>query len=151
MLLYAAYGSNLDPARMQATCPRSPLVGTGWLEGWRLTFAGADLGWESAVATVVESPGERTFVSLYELHQLDKSVLDDLEGCNSGLYRKIQTQAATLEGNRAVWMYVFDGFEDGLPSAWYLQELAQAAEKAGAPSDYVASLLKRPTTPDENG
>ena len=31
--LYAAYGSNLDPGRMRAYCPHSPLVGTGWLEG----------------------------------------------------------------------------------------------------------------------
>ena len=135
---------------MQATSPRSPLVGTGWLEGWRLTFAGAELGWESAIATVVESPGERTFVSLYEMHALDKDVLDELEGHNSGLYRKIQTQAASLEGNRSVWMYVFDGYEDGLPSSWYLQELTQAAERAGAPADYVVALRKRPTAPEKD-
>src|SRR3954465_5804315 len=63
--LYAAYGSNLDPGRMRAYCPHSPLVGTGWLEGWRLTFAGEDLlGYEGAVCTVVESEsdGDRVFV-----------------------------------------------------------------------------------------
>ena len=54
--LYAAYGSNLDPGRMRAYCPHSPLVGIGWLEGWRLTFGGEDLlGYEGAVCTIVES------------------------------------------------------------------------------------------------
>ena len=145
MHLYAAYGSNLDPARMRATSPRSPLVGTGWLEGWRLTFAGADLGWESAVATAVEAPGERVFVALYDLDSADRAVLDELEGLNSGLYRTIHTQAVTLEANRPVWLYVFDGFEGGMPSQWYLDELLQAAEAAGAPVDYIEALRKRPT------
>src|SRR5689334_24929178 len=58
-----------DLARMRAYCPYSPMVGTGWLEGWRLTFAGEDvLGWEGAVTTIVESPGDRVFVALYDIH-----------------------------------------------------------------------------------
>jgi gamma-glutamylcyclotransferase (GGCT)/AIG2-like uncharacterized protein YtfP len=121
------------------------LVGTGWLEGWRLTFAGADLGWESAVATIVESPGERVFAALYDVDPADKAVLDELEGFNSGLYRKLHTQAVTLEANRPVWLYAFEGFEGGLPSQWYLDEILRAAEAAGAPEDYVAALRKRPT------
>jgi len=145
VLLYAAYGSNLDPGRMRATCPRSPLVDTGWLEGWRLTFAGSELGWESAVGTVVEDPGERTFVALYDVEATDAATLDELEGANVGMYRRIHTTVATLNGNVPVWMYVFDGYEGGLPSAWYLSELAAAAEKAGAPEDYVSELRKRPT------
>ena len=40
MTLYAAYGSNLDPARMSERCPHSPLRTTGWLTGWRLLVAG---------------------------------------------------------------------------------------------------------------
>src|SRR3954464_3140544 len=70
---YAAYGSNLDPARMRAYCPHSPMVGVGWLEGWRLTFAGDGLlGWEGAVTTIVESPGERVFVALYDVNPADE-------------------------------------------------------------------------------
>src|SRR5262249_11489235 len=65
--LYAAYGSNMDPAQMALRCPHSPQRGTGWLEGWRLTFGGADIGWEGAMATVVEAEGKRVFVVLYEV------------------------------------------------------------------------------------
>ena len=31
MALYAAYGSNMDPAHMLARCPSSPVAGIGWL------------------------------------------------------------------------------------------------------------------------
>lgn len=131
---------------MRGTCPRSPLVGTGWLEGWRLTFAGGDLGWESAVSTVVESPVERVYAALYELHTMDKATLDELEGFTSDLYRKMQTHVATSEGLKPVWMYVYDGFEGGLPSQWYLDELVRSAEAGGAPEDYIEALKKRPTS-----
>ncbi|HIV59363.1 MAG TPA: gamma-glutamylcyclotransferase [Candidatus Stackebrandtia faecavium] len=148
MLLYAAYGSNLDPSRMRATCPRSPLVDTGWLEGWRLTFAGKELGWDSAVPTVVEDSNDRVFVALYDVEPtIDSSTLDELEGVPGDRYRRMHTTAATLNGNVPVWMYVFTGYEGGDPSVWYLSELAAAAERAGAPEDYVAQLRKRPTNP----
>src|SRR3954447_10883685 len=97
---YAAYGSNLDPARMRAYCPYSPMIGTGWLEGWRLTFAGEDvLGWEGAVTTIVESPGDRVFVALYDIHPQDEKQLDELEGVAAGTYRKLHLRVATLEGD----------------------------------------------------
>jgi hypothetical protein len=44
------------------------------------------------------------------------------------------------------WVYVYNGYEGGLPTAWYLAEIAAAAEKAGAPVDYVAQLRDRPTS-----
>jgi gamma-glutamylcyclotransferase (GGCT)/AIG2-like uncharacterized protein YtfP len=143
---YAAYGSNLDPGRMRAYCPHSPMVGTGWLEGWRLTFAGEEeLGWEGAVCTIVESPGDRVFVALYDVHPWDEAQLDEVEGVTSGFYRKLHLRVATLDGDVTAWVYVYSGYEGGLPTAWYLTEIAGAAEKAGAPVDYVAGLRGRPT------
>ncbi|HET8682461.1 MAG TPA: gamma-glutamylcyclotransferase [Micromonosporaceae bacterium] len=149
MRLYAAYGSNLDPARMRAYCPHSPMIGTGWLEGWRLTFAGdGDLGWDGAVTTVVESPGDRVFVALYDVHQWDAAQLDEIEGVAAGAYQTLHVRVATLDGDVTAWVYVFNGYEGGLPSGWYLSEIANAAEKAGAPDDYVAALRARPTRPE---
>ena len=54
-------------------------------------------------------------------------------------------RVATLDGEVTAWVYVFDGYEGGLPTPWYLSEIANAAEKAGAPDDYVAELRSRPT------
>jgi gamma-glutamylcyclotransferase (GGCT)/AIG2-like uncharacterized protein YtfP len=143
---YAAYGSSLDPGRMRAYCPHSPMIGTGWLEGWRLTFAGEEeLGWEGAVTTIVESPGDRVFVALYDVHPWDAAQLDEVEGVTAGTYRKLHLRVATLDGDVTAWVYVYSGYEGGLPTAWYLAEIAGAAEKAGAPADYLAALRARPT------
>jgi gamma-glutamylcyclotransferase (GGCT)/AIG2-like uncharacterized protein YtfP len=144
--LYAAYGSNLDSMRMLLRAPHSPGRGTGWLLGWRLTFGGEDLGWEGALATVVEDddPMSQVFVGLYDISDADEEALDEWEGSDLGLYTKIRVRVATLEGDVTAWLYVLDGYEGGLPSARYLGLMADAAEAAGAPTDYVESLRQRP-------
>lgn len=143
MTLYAAYGSNLHPAQMRERCPHSPLVTTGWLEGWRLTFGGEEIGWEGALATLAEAVGTRVFVALYDVPQADAGTLDAWEGADAGVYRKTRVRVRTLSGDVLVWTYVLDSYEGGLPSARYLGFIADAAEAAGAPDDYVAELRRR--------
>jgi hypothetical protein len=142
--IYAAYGSNMNPAQMAARCPHSPQRGTGWLEGWRLTFGGEDLSWEGALGTVVEAEGERVFVVLYDITETDESALDSWDGVTLGYYRKLKVRVATLDGDVVAWLYVVNAYEGGLPSALYLAAMADAAEVAGAPDDYVADLRGRP-------
>lgn len=144
MSLYAAYGSNMDPAQMAHRCPHSPARGTGWLPGWRLTFGGEDVGWEGALATVVESPVSEVFVALYDLTEYDERELDRWEGVQLGAYDKIRVRVHSLEGENVAWLYALRAYEGGLPSARYLGIVAEAAEKAGAPDDYVAELRTRP-------
>ena len=146
MTLYAAYGSNLDPLQMLLRAPHSPGRGTGWLVGWRLTFGGEDLGWEGALATVVEDDDRtsQVFVGLYDITEADEEALDEWEGSDLGLYTKIRVRVATLESDVTAWLYVLDDYEGGLPSARYLGIIADAAETAGAPDDYVAALRRRP-------
>ncbi len=144
MALYAAYGSNMDPAQMAERCPHSPQRGTGWLEGWRLTFGGEDIGWEGALATVVEDAGDRVFVALYEISAADEQALDQWDGASLGYYRKAKVRVATLDGDMLAWLYVLNAYEGGLPAARHLGIMADAAEVAGAPADYVASLRQRP-------
>jgi gamma-glutamylcyclotransferase (GGCT)/AIG2-like uncharacterized protein YtfP len=142
--VYAAYGSNMDPAQMAQRCPHSPQRGTGWLTGWRLTFGGEDMGWEGALATVVEADDHSVFVALYELSEADEAELDSWDGATLGYYRKTKVRVATLDGDVLAWLYVLNDYEGGLPSARYLGILADAAEQAGAPADYVAQLRARP-------
>ncbi|TDD60431.1 gamma-glutamylcyclotransferase [Kribbella antibiotica] len=147
MTLYAAFASNLDPNLMAERCPYSPLRGTGWLTGWRLTFGGEELGWEGSMATVVEDasdPAHQVFVALYDIHSKDIERLDEWEWIDQGVYRKIQVRVQTLDGEQLAWMYVLNAYEGGLPSARYVGILAEAAEAAGAPDDYVAELRSRP-------
>ena len=144
MTLYAAYGTNLDPARMGERCPHSPLQTVGWLLGWRLTFGGEDLGWDGAMATIVEDPLEQVFVAVYDVTRDDESNLDLWESADTGLFRKTKVRVSTLNGEVVAWAYVLDAYEGGLPSASYLGILADSADAADAPDDYVSALRRRP-------
>ena len=124
MALYAAYGSNLDPEQMLTRAPHSPAQGTGWLQGWRLTFGGEELSFEGALATVVEDSDSQVFVMLYDVPSFDEPELDRWEGNALGLYDKIRVRVATLDGDLTAWLYVLNGYEGGLPSARYLGMVA---------------------------
>jgi hypothetical protein len=139
----------MDPAQMLLRCPHSPQRGTGWLEGWRLTFGGEDLGWDGALTTVVEDPAQRVFVALYDVPEVDEKELDSWDGMNLGFYSKIKVRVQTLDGDVLAWLYVIDAYEGGLPSAQRLSILVDSAIKAGAPSDYIDRLRVRPSNPPE--
>ncbi|MFZ2502812.1 MAG: gamma-glutamylcyclotransferase family protein, partial [Nocardioides sp.] len=115
MTHYAAYGSNLDPARMVERCPHSPLHTTGWLQGWRLTFGGEEHGWDGALPTIVEDPLDQVFVAVYDVTAEDETRLDSWEAADTGLYRKTKVRVATMTGELLVWAYVLDAYEGGLP------------------------------------
>ena len=143
-MLYAAYGSNLDPEQMARRCPHSPLQGTGWLVGWRLTFGGE--GWDGSLPTVVEDaadPEAHVFVAVYDVTTADEAELDQWESAWTELYRKVRVRVSTLDGEQTAWVYVLNDFEGGLPSARTLGILADATDAAGAPSDYVNELRNR--------
>ena len=125
---------------MAELCPHSPQAGTGWLDGWRLTFGGEDMGWEGALATVVEDEDARVFVVLYEVAPNDEEALDRWDGVTIGTASS--GQVATLDGDVLAWLYVLN--YGALPAARYLGIMADAAEAAGAPSDYVTGLRARP-------
>ena len=134
----------MDPEQMLERCPHSPAADTGWLNGWRLTFGGEDLGWDGALATIVEDPDSTVFVALYDVSPADYELLDRWESAESGLYRKIHVRVSTLDGELLASVYALNAYEGGLPSARYLGLIAEAADKAGAPDDYVAELRSRP-------
>ena len=146
-MLYAAYGSNLDPAQMSARCPHSPLRWTGWIPGWRLTFGGD--GFDGALPTLVEAAEDEqaeahVFVAVYDVTEADETTLDQWESADQGLYNKVRVRVETLDGIETAWVYVLDDFEGGMPSARTLGILADAAQTAGAPEDYLTELRGRP-------
>ena len=146
MPLYAAYGSNMDPDQMKERAPHSPMAGTGWLQGWRLTFGGEDFAWEGALSTVVEEPrASRSSSCSTTCPTTTPPRLDRWEGGELGLHKKLRLRVHTLEGDVLAWIYVLDAYEGGEPSARYLGVIADAAEQAGAPADYVAALRNRPS------
>jgi gamma-glutamylcyclotransferase (GGCT)/AIG2-like uncharacterized protein YtfP len=106
---------------MAARCPHSPLRGTGWIEGWRITFGGE--GWDGALPTLVEEADSQVFVALYDVTSADENTLDEWESADTGLYRKVHVRVATLDGEVTAWVYVLNDFEGGIPSARTLASL----------------------------
>ncbi len=143
--LYAAYGSNLHPAWMARRAPHSPVVGAGWLQGWRLTFGGEDRSIHGALATVVEDPASQVFVMVYALTDEDERALDGHEAVDFDLYHKLHVRVAMLDRDITAWLYVLADFEGGRPTAIYLHDLIEAATAAGAPRDYLDLLRATPT------
>jgi hypothetical protein len=74
----------------------------------------------------------------------DETALDNWDGVTLGYYRKAKVRAQTLDGDVLAWLYVLNFYEGGLPSARAIGILADAAEKAGAPEDYVAAMRALP-------
>lgn len=144
MPIYAAYGANMDPAAMQQRCPHSPVRGTAWLPGWRLTFGAEDLGYDGALPTLAPDPTSAVFVLLYDVPEHDAEALDAWENVDIGLYTKLRVRVSSLEGDLLVWTYVLLAYEGGLPAARTLAVIADAAEAAGAPSEYVTEIRLRP-------
>ena len=97
-----------------------------------------------ALATIVQDPFEQVFVAVYDVTDEDVSALDGWESADTGLYRKTKVRVSTMNEEVVAWVYVLDAFEGGLPSASYLGMLADAADAADAPADYVAALRSRP-------
>jgi len=72
-------------------------------------------------------------------HERVKTIVRNLIGRDSDPMRLVR-----LEGDVVAWLYVLNDYEGGLPSARYLGIMADAAESAGAPADYVDWLRGRP-------
>ena len=109
--------------------------------GYEAALVAAQLG---AHVTVVEDKDSRVFVVLYEVSDSDERALDRWDGATLGYYSKLKVRVSTLEGDVLAWLYVLNDYEGGLPSARYLGIVADAAEAAGAPMDYVTGLRTRP-------
>ena len=84
---------------------------------------------------------------LYEVSEADEAALDRWDGASWATTGRSKVRVSTLDGDVLAWLYVLNDYEGGLPSADYLGIMADAAEAAGAPSDYVGWLRLRPCIP----
>lgn len=71
-LLYFAYGSNMDEARMRARCPTALKVGTGSVGGWRVA--------ERLYADIEPKRGARVWGVVWAITPAELRMLDRAEG-----------------------------------------------------------------------
>jgi gamma-glutamylcyclotransferase (GGCT)/AIG2-like uncharacterized protein YtfP len=74
--LYVAYGSNMNLEQMSQRCPKAKNVGTGTLDGYKLTFRGNYKG----VANIEPCKNRTVPIVLWEITEECEKALDLYEG-----------------------------------------------------------------------
>ncbi|MGP9821637.1 gamma-glutamylcyclotransferase family protein [Salinarimonas sp. NSM] len=134
MPLYFAYGSNMDRTQMAARCPASRPIGTARLMRHRVVIMRE--GW----ASVARAPHGAVWGVLWDLALRDVPALDRWESLHTGLYTKLVQPVLTEKGARRAIVYVGRASEGGTPQPGYLESVVAAAEAAGLPPSWLATL-----------
>lgn len=132
--LYAAYGSNLDHARLLARCPGATPAGTALLAGWRLVV--------NRYASIIPDAASAVPLGLWRILPAHLDALDRAEGVAVGAYARIRiTLPAAVAGHGAAWTYVEQAHRAGPPEPGYVAHLRQGYRDFGlAPSALEAAL-----------
>lgn len=132
--LYAAYGSNLHPARLNQRVPSTCLIGTSRVPGFELLFHKRSID-GSAKCNVVEAESE-IYVAVYEVRLDEKRLLDNVEGLGIG-YDELRM---SVPGVGDCWTYTAaQSHIDAklVPYDWYKALVILGCEYNAFPGDYV--------------
>jgi cation transport regulator ChaC len=149
MMLYFAYGSNMERAAMRKRCAAAQAVGPALLRGWRYIIA-------AGYGTIAPVAGGHVFGVLWRLTPRDLATLKSYENLDSGLYRRVML---TVEvGGRRARALVYMGRKRGRrrPAPGYQERVIASAEDWRLPPRYVEELRRlapgyRASRPAETG
>jgi len=136
-MLYFAYGSNMNTARIQARVSIAVPTGVAFVQDRKLVCN--KLGRDgSGKANLARQPGHMVHGVLYELPPEDIKVLDAIEDgyrrisirVNAG--EKKPAQAETYEAEVLT--------HDPVPFDWYREHILTGAREHGLPGEYVRQL-----------
>ena len=140
MKIYAAYGSNMNISQMKMRCPKAKILGTGTIEGYRLTFRGSGRG----VANIEEMKGRTVPIVLWEITRNCEESLDIYEGYPR-LYVKKDVEIFTSKGEKIqAFAYVMaEEYTDSpaLPSMNYLHSIWQGYTENKLDTDVLRTAI----------
>ena len=152
-LLYFAYGSNLDAARLRRSCPGARPRGRARLPGHRLRFPLFSRRWGGGVADVVPDGGAEVWGALWLIAPGEAPALDRQEGADRvpPRYRRVELRVEA-PGGRSLrclsYRVAAPGRAAGLaPSRAYLDAMLRGARAFSLPEAYVAGLAALATAP----
>jgi gamma-glutamylcyclotransferase (GGCT)/AIG2-like uncharacterized protein YtfP len=151
MRWYFAYGSNMNPARMQARGLSVVESMPGALAGYRLCFNKRAMNRAAgrAYANIRHDRAAQVQGVLYQLADDSEIIkLDHYEG-TPVFYSRERMPVITLNGVQPAWVYIANPAfrEEGLlPSVDYMAHLLAGREWLSA--DYWAELAAQPVHPD---
>lgn len=145
-MLYAAYGSNLHPVRLQERVPSAELLGKGVVSGRELRFHKRSFVDGSGKCDIVPGDG-LVHVAVYDVPEDEKPLLDGFEGLGNG-YR---VEIVDVPGFSPCFTYVaMDAYVDPTlrPFAWYRALVLVGCAHLGFPNDYAVAVAAVETTRD---
>ncbi|MFY4729873.1 gamma-glutamylcyclotransferase family protein [Nitrospira sp. BLG_2] len=151
--LYFAYGSNMLTRRLRAPkrAPSAMPVGTGFVQGHRLTFDKVSTDSSSKCSMEKSAnPADRVYGVLFEVSLSDSRSLDDTEGAGRG-YRNGLIQVVTPDAVKtAVTYFATERDPHRRPYSWYKALVLEGALEHGLPEAYVQALRRVASQPDPN-
>lgn len=144
-MLYAAYGSNLHPLRLQQRTPSARLLGTAFSPDYSLRFQKWSLDGSGKCGIFKGSSG--VHFAIYELAGEDKSVLDKIEGVGLGY----EVEIIDLPDFDECITYVparSHVRHELAPYDWYHEIVLLGCEHHGFPTDYIDRIRQETVSED---
>ena len=150
MLLYFAYGSNMDPRHMTERVPGARAVGPGRLDGFRVDFNVYSTEWESGAANLELDPEGHVWGVLWEVPEEGAGGLDAFQG-HPTFFRREDIVVETASGQAIAWTYrvAHQAGSYVRPTDAYLHMIHSAIRVQGLPPEALDAVDRaaRPPKP----
>jgi gamma-glutamylcyclotransferase (GGCT)/AIG2-like uncharacterized protein YtfP len=104
MLLYFAYGSNMDPEQMKQRAPGARALGSARLDDFSLSFSVYSSRWEGGAANLELDPEGHVWGVLWEIPDEAAGELDAYQG-HPVFFRREEVSVTGPEGRTLAWTY----------------------------------------------
>lgn len=146
LMLYFAYGSNMDEQRVKAAnrCPNARFIFNALLPGYRLGFSHGDEP-GSCAADAIPEPNSALWGVVYDITESDRRQLDAREGIATRTYRPKEVLVHPHgDTEQRVMVLTYAAHDprgsEQLPTQEYLNHLLRGARQKSLPAEYVAQL-----------
>ncbi len=141
---YAAYGSNLHPARLSKRVPSARLLGTGFLPGFSLRFHKlSDVDGTGKCNIVAGGPG--VYLAIFDIATSERNHLDQIEGPG---YERQEIDVDEF-GVCSTYLAASASIVDALqPADWYKEYVVRGARFHAFPGQYLLSLENQSSVAD---
>ncbi len=131
MMLYFAFGSNLNQKQMKRRCRDSKYIGCYSLKNYKLVFRNYFLG--GGVADVQKKNNSSVLGAIYKISKKDERELDIYEDFPKTYIKKY----FRLLGKKVMFYYMPKKTKHVLPSKRYLNLIIQGYKDCGYRNNYI--------------
>jgi gamma-glutamylcyclotransferase (GGCT)/AIG2-like uncharacterized protein YtfP len=147
VVLYFAYGANMDPEQMKQRVPGARAVGPARLDEFGLTFSVYSDRWEGGAANIELDPEGHVWGVLWEIPDESSGALDAYQG-HPVFFRREEVSVTGSEGSVVAWTYRV-AHQEGTyvrPTDEYLKHLQAGIRIQGLPPEAL-DMLDRAARP----